>query len=77
MNVTFSSQSKTNMTDETRQVLKRWLWADYMLYDHFKAKLERAIKNFDESFMATRYAEIIDVYLLYFVLCWTSIFTNF
>lgn len=43
------------MTDETRQTLKRWLWADYMLYDHFRAKLERAINSFDESEMASRY----------------------
>ena len=31
------------MTDETRSVLRKWLWADYLVYDHFKNKLEDLI----------------------------------
>ena len=45
------------MTEETRKILRRWLWADYMLYDYFKAKLERKINKFDKSLMASRYDE--------------------
>ena len=43
------------MTEKTRKILRRWLWADYMLYDYFKAKLERKINKFDKSLMASRY----------------------
>ena len=36
---------KNNITPESREVLKRWLFPDYMLYDYFrekfKAKLEK------------------------------------
>ena len=35
------------MTAETRRIMRRWLWADYMLYDHFKAKMEVALDNYD------------------------------
>ena len=31
------------MTDETRSVLRKWLWADYLVYDHFKNKLEELV----------------------------------
>ena len=31
------------MTEETRSVLRKWLWADYLVYDHFKNKLEELI----------------------------------
>ena len=47
-------QAKTNMTAETRRIMRRWLWADYMLYDHFRAKLEGALNNYDISTMANR-----------------------
>ena len=47
------------MTEKTRKILRRWLWADYMLYDYFKAKLERKINKFDTSVMASRYDEYI------------------
>ena len=43
------------MTVQTKRILKRWLWADYMLYDHFSDKLKRAINNYDEGIMASRY----------------------
>ena len=45
------------MTEETRKILRRWLWADYMLYDYFKTKLERKINKFDKSLMVSRYDE--------------------
>jgi len=35
--------AKTKMTEETRSVLRKWLWADYLVYDHFKNKLEELI----------------------------------
>ena len=33
------------MTSKTRQTLKTWLWADYLLYNHFKTKLLNKIKS--------------------------------
>ena len=33
------------MTDETRSVLRKWLWADYLVYDHFKNKLEELVSS--------------------------------
>ena len=33
------------MTDETRSVLRKWLWADYLVYDHFKIKLEELVSS--------------------------------
>ena len=42
------------MTAETRSIMRRWLWADYMLYDHFKAKMEGALDSYDISTMASR-----------------------
>ena len=43
------------MTEETKKILKRWLWADYMLYNHFRNKLKMAINNHDEGIMASRF----------------------
>ena len=43
------------MTEETKKILKRWLWADYMLYDHFRDKLKMGINNHDEGMMASRF----------------------
>ena len=34
--------------------MRRWLWADYLLYDHFAAKMERALDNYAVSTMANR-----------------------
>ena len=42
------------MTAETRRIMRRWLWADYMLYDHFKAKMDGALDNYDISTMVSR-----------------------
>ena len=30
--------SKNEITPYSREILKKWLWADYMLYEHFKQK---------------------------------------
>ena len=35
--------AKTKMTEDTRKLLKEWLWADYILYNHFKHKLQAKI----------------------------------
>ena len=37
---------KSQMTAKTRAKLKKWLWADYELYNHFKEKLDLLIKDF-------------------------------
>ena len=37
--------AKSKMTEKTRKLLKNWLWADYILYDHFKHKLSAKIRN--------------------------------
>ena len=42
------------MTEETRQILRRWLWADYMLYDHFKVKLAETLGGYDNSTITLR-----------------------
>jgi len=34
---------KSNMTEETRRILREWMWADQLLYDHFKGKLSKQI----------------------------------
>ena len=41
------SEWKNKMTDKTRSILKKWLWADYMLYDHFKKLLDERIENYN------------------------------
>lgn len=46
------ASSKSNMTDETRHILKQWLWADYLLYDHFAAKFENELKFYGQDKMA-------------------------
>lgn len=49
---------KSNLTAESRKILKEWLWADYMLYDYFVAKLKAKIKNFGTEKMAQRVASL-------------------
>ena len=39
-------EAKSNMTSRTRTLLKKWLWADYLLYDHFKEKLLKRFQIF-------------------------------
>ena len=40
------SELKSDLSPEARQKLKDWLWGDYMLYDHFKAKLETTKREY-------------------------------
>lgn len=64
--VTYLSQNqrktteKNILTDATRKVLKEWLWADYMLYDHFKAIFDRKIQQlrFEDDTFDDTVAEI-------------------
>ena len=37
------------MSNETRSILKKWLWADYLIYDHFKSKLEDMISTIPQG----------------------------
>ena len=39
------------MTNETRAALKKWLWADYILYDHFRARLRQRTVQYGEERM--------------------------
>ena len=45
---------KTEILPETREILKKWLWADYMLYNHFLNKMKKMIKKFGQSEMKQR-----------------------
>jgi hypothetical protein len=40
--------TKSKMTDRTRALLKSWMWADYLLYDHFLDKLQKQLKSLDQ-----------------------------
>lgn len=37
--------AKPRVKSKTRQILKNWLWADYLLYDHFSAKLDTILTS--------------------------------
>ena len=65
------------MTAETRRIMRRWLWADYMLYDHFKAKMVGALDGYDISTMASRSVPKIYLPLGRFVAKFTLFSTNF
>lgn len=46
---TRSDQAKKQVnaaTEATRATLKEWLWADFVLYDHFSRKLERRMEEY-------------------------------
>lgn len=45
-------EAKVELSAESRSALKEWLWADYLLYDHFKAKLQEKMDEFGELEMA-------------------------
>ncbi len=36
---------RSNVTAEARKALKQWLWADYLLYDHFVKRLEQRVEK--------------------------------
>ncbi len=38
--------TKSQLSDKARDVLKKWLWADYQLYNHFVAKFDLEVKSF-------------------------------
>ena len=42
--------SKNEITPYSREILKKWLWADYMLYEHFKQKFLDTISR-EKSFI--------------------------
>jgi hypothetical protein len=46
---------------ETRNILKKWLWADYMLYDFFVVKFEQAKEKFGVDRMASRLRDFFDL----------------
>lgn len=37
---------RSNMTEESRQIYKKWLWADYMLYNFFMSKFQERRVSF-------------------------------
>ena len=43
------------MTERTRSILKKWLWADYLLYDHFTKILDERIENY--TFINEEYSQ--------------------
>ena len=43
----------TEMTQESKDILKDWLWADYLLYDYFKERHRVFSKDFGEERLAT------------------------
>lgn len=45
------SSTKSTLSPQARRVLKQWLAADYMLYDHFVANFEAALQAFGEHEM--------------------------
>lgn len=45
---TMHKESKT-LSEKVKEKLKHFLWADYLLYDHFKSKLQREIKRFGQE----------------------------
>lgn len=36
--------AKSTISLKTRYLLKQWLWADYVLYDHFREKLDKRLR---------------------------------
>ncbi len=46
--------AKSNITEETRRIMRGWLWADYKLYDHFKTKFELRLAEYGAEKMDGR-----------------------
>ncbi len=49
---------RSNMTDETRRALRRWLWADQKLYDHFAKVLAEKVRRAGEKGVSARAREL-------------------
>ena len=49
---------KSALSEESRQKLKSWLSADYLLYDHFAKKLEDKMVTFGKERLAEEVAEL-------------------
>ncbi|TRY61264.1 hypothetical protein TCAL_07456 [Tigriopus californicus] len=49
---------KTNITQETRKIMRKWLWADYMLYDYFKAELNTKLRKLKSDYVRQRLQEL-------------------
>ena len=45
---------KSKITPRAREILTKWLWADYMLYNHYKAKFEERVSAFGADKMDMR-----------------------
>jgi len=45
------SSSKSKLSTKARNILEKWMWADYMLYDHFKEKFQDEIIAFGSDKM--------------------------
>ena len=41
------------MTEKTKAKLRKWLWADFELYNHFRKKLDKLISEFGQDAMKT------------------------
>ncbi len=61
------ASQKSNITEESRAVLKKWLWADYLLYDYFAKKLNQKIE--DASGLTSRKAELTQFNEKLFSMC--------
>jgi len=53
--------AKEQLSKEARQVLKDWLWADYMLYDFFKKELELKKEIYGQSQLSIKVNELADL----------------
>lgn len=49
---------KKEITEEARPILERWLWAEYLLYDHFKRRFLKRVAAFGAERMEREKAEL-------------------
>lgn len=45
------ASSKSQLSSKAKSELKRWLWGDYVLYNHFRAKFEQKVDTFGRQRM--------------------------
>lgn len=50
--------AKEKLSPESREILKDWLWADYLLYDYFKDELQRKKKAFGTDHIEKKVEEL-------------------